>query len=77
MQPPGGAMNNSPAFLFAMTACCLLDIVMLFWMLNPFSARSENPRLYAEVTDTAPVIEAGKPTPLGVAAVRALLQRSR
>jgi hypothetical protein len=63
-------MKNAPAFCWTIAACGLLDILLLFFMFNPFSSRVEHLRWYAEVADGAPAAE-GKPSPLGVAAVRA------
>jgi len=70
------AMKNPPAFHWTMTACCVLDVLLLFWMFNPFSGRMKHLRWYPEMADRAPAAE-GKPTPLGVVAVRAMLQRPR
>lgn len=69
-------MTNTSTFAWAMAACCMLDILLLFWMLNPFSERMKQVRWYPEASDSAPTLES-KPTPLGVAAVQALLRRER
>jgi hypothetical protein len=66
-------MKNTLTFVWTMVAFCVLDIMLVCWMLK-FSGRIENPRLTPEVVDTTSA-EDLKPTPLGVAAMRALLQR--
>jgi hypothetical protein len=67
-------IKNNTTFRWTMVGCSVLDIVLLFWMLNPFPHRMDNARLCPELADIDVADSAiSKPTPLGIAPVRVLL----